>query len=1283
MLESVRASSSELELHELLKKPTTELLGVSAAAAAVLANLGIKTIFDLGTSNLFASARAAMEMSQTGTPSGRFGIPSADLLTDTAQFSSLEEIPRLGIDKLRILSPQQAQQLSAALDVMTIRDLALWPPYISARKLIGEAVGSSDDPEDFQTEELRPRFGQYPTERVYYNSLVMLQMLGTPGQQGDLTGPVSLGPAVQTGQNMTRPAVGALLTLSQSWYSQGITLGHMLHSLALAPGEATRIAIIDWSRRTRASATEVIAESEQLDSASLHVRALSEVQQAVANDFQAGGSRSSSLGFSGSRSYASSSDSGLLGSIFGGGGSSTTEQSAYGFAYAESSSWSLGNRSVLASMTQNVNDRTEQHSSSVRNRRATAVREVSQSEHEEVSTRVVANYNHMHALTVQYYEVVQIYRTVAQLHRADRCLFIPMELLDFSLPDGMKVVERFRGALVAAALNKRIRSLLTDDTTAVEIRPVARIKFSGMTPEVLRVSSSIREGMIVRSMALKAAIAKPSATSGGPKETEEPHSTPAISVGLKLWDNDALALVSRLVDRPLIRPDSDGLHVPDDTEVLSITFDNLSVRSVRLDHVGSGTADNFTVPSDSARIDLPRGLPMIELDSISVSKAEDAPKNGLMTLFCSYMGRRFSLPAIPLELSQGTALQKVVNFLSDQADRRKELLLHLQNNRDYYSRAVYQSLDSATLTLIFSRLKWNGKPLIDQVEPRPVRVAGNYLVLRAPVENSENSGVNVNNNPITWKDLLKSRGIELGQQPDQRIIPIPTDGVFAEAVLGRSNSAEKLDITRFWNWQDSPIPLSPPEISAIQAGTRATPEDLKPGQLSPPVLNIVNPTALPAPDSISAVLGTLSNLNFRDMSGLAGTQGLASAAMQGTLQAATEAGRLASENMKTQAQKTIAMGQIAADIAKAAIGAKSSKSEAGSGGSGASGISGDGARINHGRSMDSRGVPGTSKGNSSNSSSLPGPGPSSGGESNPGTGGRGSNTEVTGSTASSEYSHESAYADQGAFGYSPDAVGALTAAYNPSSSTLIGGSMLSSFCAALRAERDRWLSVKQEIVRIANDEFASTWSNGTRTESEAAMQSVIRNYWSQGVYDGGAIPGHISIPASAWSAAFIAWVVFQAGGGGRFSKFGSEVRYRPNHRPAAHWRYLSPAKFNKENGELNPFWGFRINEVRPEVGDIIVRSRSGSGATYENFDGRETHGDIVVEVRANDVVVIGGNAGASSDTVARRNYPLDTSGFIQSTGGGNNDHFAIIRIVTDMFDSPMCRAADDGGIMEA
>jgi hypothetical protein len=73
-------------------------------------------------------------------------------------------------------------------------------------------------------------------------------------------------------------------------------------------------------------------------------------------------------------------------------------------------------------------------------------------------------------------------------------------------------------------------------------------------------------------------------------------------------------------------------------------------------------------------------------------------------------------------------------------------------------------------------------------------------------------------------------------------ISLPTDGMIGEAVLGENNVSEVIDLTRFWNWKDSPIDKmdldsnylnnadylagkAPGEISALnlQGATAATP----------------------------------------------------------------------------------------------------------------------------------------------------------------------------------------------------------------------------------------------------------------------------------------------------------------------------------------------------------------------------------------------------------------------------------------------------------------------------
>ena len=134
-------------------------------------------------------------------------------------------------------------------------------------------------------------------------------------------------------------------------------------------------------------------------------------------------------------------------------------------------------------------------------------------------------------------------------------------------------------------------------------------------------------------------------------------------------------------------------------------------------------------------------------------------------------------------------------------------------------------------------------------------------------------------------------------------------------MLGRYNAAEKIDLTRFWNWQDSPIPLTASEIAPLQAGSRAQSEDLRPGQLSAPVLNIQTPTALPEPTGLAAILTAVQNGNmFRDMSGLAQTAALAQAALQASAAGATAVGEQAGQNLKTVMDDNTERMRIAAQL---------------------------------------------------------------------------------------------------------------------------------------------------------------------------------------------------------------------------------------------------------------------------------------------------------------------------------------------------------------------------------
>ena len=129
--------------------------------------------------------------------------------------------------------------------------------------------------------------------------------------------------------------------------------------------------------------------------------------------------------------------------------------------------------------------------------------------------------------------------------------------------------------------------------------------------------------------------------------------------------------------------------------------------------------------------------------------------------------------------------------------------------------------------------------------------------------------------------------------------------------------------------------------------------------------------------------------------------------------------------------------------------------------------------------------------------------------------------------------------------------------------------------------------------------------------------------------------GDVDVP---WSAAFISFCVRTAGG---YSGF----KYA-----AGHARYVHQAIRRRLDGVAGPFWGYRVGEHRPQLGDMVCARRAGNRITYDGAAARDrfkSHCDIVVSVRQMHVSTLGGNVGNS---VGRTSYPLDGGGYLVGTG---------------------------------
>src|SRR5512145_2225865 len=59
-------------------------------------------------------------------------------------------------------------------------------------------------------------------------------------------------------------AHGHILKFRQQWVADGYSMGTLLYSLPLAPGQKKQIAILDWERRESSARTEALVETEEL-----------------------------------------------------------------------------------------------------------------------------------------------------------------------------------------------------------------------------------------------------------------------------------------------------------------------------------------------------------------------------------------------------------------------------------------------------------------------------------------------------------------------------------------------------------------------------------------------------------------------------------------------------------------------------------------------------------------------------------------------------------------------------------------------------------------------------------------------------------------------------------------------------------------------------------------------------------------------------------------------------------------------------------------------------------
>ncbi|MCH9659487.1 MAG: DUF2272 domain-containing protein [Bacteroidetes bacterium] len=180
--------------------------------------------------------------------------------------------------------------------------------------------------------------------------------------------------------------------------------------------------------------------------------------------------------------------------------------------------------------------------------------------------------------------------------------------------------------------------------------------------------------------------------------------------------------------------------------------------------------------------------------------------------------------------------------------------------------------------------------------------------------------------------------------------------------------------------------------------------------------------------------------------------------------------------------------------------------------------------------------------------------------------------------------------------------------------------------------RDQVSTTRERLLRVCVKQWLR-FDRGQAKEHHSPYYKFVGEFWQS-----------ISLNLDGkdrdvpWSAAFISFCVRTAKGYDGF-KFA-----------AAHSKYAHQAIRRKQDEVDGPFWGFRISEHKPQLGDMVCRSRAGSGVTYDfakNNDAFKSHCDIIVRITKDHVVTLGGNVRHS---VSKTNYALNSRGLLIDDG---------------------------------
>lgn len=680
---------------------------------------------------------------------------------------------------------------------------------------------------------------------------------------------------------------GHILGFKQSWHADGYSLGELVYSLPLAPGQKKRVAIVDWGREDRGEREESRTYEESLSADLAREREIAEGMASAVDEVMAGGSKS--------KTYSASASAGL----FGGGGFLGVSG---GYSGASSSAWQDSARQLTAQFSNSLRDGTMQAQSALRRQRVTVVETLTQKEDMRVETEVVANYNHCHAMTVEYFQVLRHFVVRQQLETVRECVFVPMSMMGFDHARAYRFREELKPALLDRELREAFRALERKVLDKYDPPSQAQRKVAWVEGELELVCEIPRPedgednefkadywkwfAFLVPFYSARELheryIRKVKEKDRSFRENILPVIHENVVERLRVWVGTNVlrgSIATRSGNRLVVRMGPDQWN-----EVSRKQMEKLTIRV----DAPATAAQGISWLGENAKVRVERADFRFRYDGETKDRmlVSSRVERDVVETF-----GKASTPRVKLHCPVSSAEEKL--YSEQDATQVAELVRHLNANLEYYHRAIWMRMDPQRRYMMLDR--WaaphtEGRSIAAVVDNVVVGVVGNCLVM--PVA----PGVSID---PRFRGQEDREALKRLYDPPDRLpamrFTAPTKGVFAEAVLGHCNSCERKDETRFWRWEESPIPDEATSIAEVDAGSRNQANvSTKATEFPQPIVQVQNAPAAPDPTGLAGAIAAMSQ-PFGDMTGLSATQANAAKALEMTLGASQTAALKASE----------------------------------------------------------------------------------------------------------------------------------------------------------------------------------------------------------------------------------------------------------------------------------------------------------------------------------------------------------------------------------------------------